>query len=172
MNEMKKIMVLLTLAILTGGQCLSLKAVEPEGETAYLYVAFVDAEPQTDLNVGALDGIRSLSFNMTEEARTLCVNAKDGNMKELDLTTVHKLYFSYHASQVETVERELGEIRLTDGLLYTPGVENGSPLTIYSVDGRLVKCLLTTDAPLVVDDLERGIYIVNVEGRTAKIVKR
>lgn len=165
----KSIAALLALWVLSLTSPLALKA----DDESYLYLVYTEAVPETELNVGALTTLGKLTFTINAEEQLLNVHANDGSVQSFDLNTVSRLYFSNYADAIREEQMPVEEValRVQGGWLYTGGLEAGLPVSIYKVDGSLVKCLETTGAPLSVSELSSGLYIVKAGGVTSKIVK-
>lgn len=161
---------IVTMLLLFGGGAVSAM---PEVEDSYLYVVYDEGQPETEINVGSLSTLRSLTFGLSADARLLNVNAKSGAVQTFDLTTLQGLYFSFHSSDIGETEAPLTECKafVRDGRLYVCGVEEGTPIALYAADGRMVKQFAYDGVPLSLESLPQGMYIVKAEGLTSKIVK-
>lgn len=154
------------------GMCiggLSVMADTPEG--SYLYIAPPETLAETPVNVGSLSQLRSLTFSLSAEGQLLNVHAKDGSMQSFDLNRVGRLYFGEYADNIRLEQTPVGKIYWQDGLLHTGNLVSGTPIAVYTMDGRLVKQLVVTGEALPMDGIGQGIYLVRAEGVTCKIVK-
>lgn len=145
---------------------------EETTDDSYLYLVYNEGAGESDLSLGSLASLRSLTFSMSADAQQMNVNLKDGTVQTFGLDVVSRLYFSHYASGVEEVQATAGTtLYVQDGLLHTGAVAQGAPVCIYTVDGRLVKRLAVTGSPLPLDGLGSGLYVVRVNGVTCKFVK-
>lgn len=168
-SEMKK---KIEIWALMAGMCMSGVPVSADTpEESYLYVAPLETLNETPINVGSLSALRSLTFSLSAEAQLLNVNTKDGATQSFDLNRIGSLYFSEYASSVRSEQMPVGKFYWQGNLLHTGNLLSGTPIAVYTMDGRLVKQLVATGEPLPVDGLGQGIYLVRAEGVTCKIVK-
>lgn len=109
--------------------------------------------------------------DMKSEAMVTLLNAGDENTPwELDTKTINGGFpvFAWQnnpSSSVAFVAKEALKVGTINGVLYIKGVEPTQVVRVYNILGRLVYEGRTS----VIDNLQSGIYIVEVNGRTAKV---
>jgi hypothetical protein len=109
--------------------------------------------------------------DMKSEAMVTLLNAGDENTPwELDTKTINSGFpvFAWQnnpSSSVAFVAKEALKVGTMNGVLYIKGVEPTQVVRVYNILGRLVYEGRTS----LIDNLQSGIYIVEVNGRTAKV---
>jgi len=60
---------------------------------------------------------------------------------------------------------------IRDGILFVSPVENGTPVKLYGIDGRLLNRQTAINGEVRIPLPHSGIYLVNIQGETIKIIK-
>lgn len=121
-----------------------------------------------------LESVDKLSFSTSD----LIVSMKTGSPVAYGLSTIQKLYFNEAVSVAEPGLLSAKPLRIFPNPAHqSMTVENlpsGSTLFIYRMDGQLAQTTPATSETLKLDisGLSDGLYLLFVNGRTAKFLKQ
>ena len=92
------------------------------------------------------------------------------------LAELQKFTFGTETDAVKTVQSELdGRMQTQEGMLFLSGFPAGTPVAIYTLDGRTVATTAISPdgtATLSIHALATGIYVVKTGSVTHKIIKK
>ena len=104
----------------------------------------------------------------------LCVNKTDGSTESYGISTLNHVNFKAAEAGVSALQQ--GETKLAstlvDNYVSIAGLDGVASISIYSLDGRTVKQTRQNASEIYVGDLAKGLYILNVDGKTFKYCKR
>lgn len=91
----------------------------------------------------------------------------------LDIEEVHSYYFESCAS-VESVQDTDASVKIASGNIYLTGLVHGCPISIYRLDGKLLRSMRADDeGNAVIEGLQgMGVAIVRAGSLSFKIVIR
>lgn len=104
----------------------------------------------------------------------LCVNKVDGSTESYAINTLHQVNFKSANAGISALQE--GGVKLNstlvDNYVSIDGLAGVANISIYSLDGRVVKQTRQSASDIYVGDLAKGLYILNVDGKTFKFCKR
>lgn len=118
----------------------------------------------------ALDGNPKITFTETE----LVIESR-GTKVNYPLESMDHLTYEAHPSSIKDLRSDKELIRLEGESLLFPSLKANSTMSIYSTDGILVlrkNILQEGEYAFPLSLLPTGVYLVNVNGLTYKIVRR
>lgn len=167
---MKKVFLFSALAL--AGLSLPQQTKAEEADEKKLYLVFTEGASETEISLGNLSQLSKLTFDMSKDSQILNAHAADGSVQQFDLDNVNYLYFSEYALSIDETEYATGKkMFVQNGLLHAEGIEEGTPLLVYTTDGRLVKQLTLGNEPLSLEALPKGLYIIRANETTLKLAK-
>ncbi len=123
--------------------------------------------PAFSLPADLADGQYRMRFKMDWNSLDACGNDDPNNL--IGNNGGYIIDFTLQVGEVNTVDAVKGEgvaLYYNDGAIYTNAE---GEVTIYNITGKLVKKSLS--APVAVDELPNGVYIVKAGGKAVKFVK-
>lgn len=108
---------------------------------------------------------------MTFQDGNIVLTKKDGTVAYTPITTVRRMYITTpSAESIELIDAALMYSWKGDKLQIN--VQAGTPVNIYNVAGAVVLRENYSGDAVDFQGIDRGLYIVNVDGQTFKIVKK
>ena len=108
---------------------------------------------------------------MTFQNGNVVLTMKDGTSTYTPISSIKRMYIcTPSANGINDVE---SNTQCTwDGERLQVNAKQGAPVRVYSVNGALLKSVSLTDTSIDLQGLSKGLYIVNVDGQTFKILKK
>ena len=117
-----------------------------------------------------ISDLRQITFDGT----TVTVEQNDGTKSDNAMSAISRISFGNYTTIGETIPCSDALVTYITSDEIAVNCEAGSPVTIYNVVGNQVLCTrLNADyAAISIANLPKGIYIVKVNDRSAKIIRR
>jgi hypothetical protein len=116
---------------------------------------------------------KSITFN---EGQIIITDQMADVVFESDLSSIWKLTYSRRDdSGIQDIVEDVDGMNYQDNAIIFPALKAGSTIAVYAVNGMLViNKSINTDGEytLPLSSLSQGVYVVNVNGKTFKIVKK
>lgn len=108
---------------------------------------------------------------MTFQNGNVVLTMKDGTSTYTPISSIKRMYIcTPSANGINDVE---SNAQCTwDGERLHVNAKQGAPVRVYSVNGALLRSVSLTDTSIDLQGLSKGLYIVNVDGQTFKILKK
>lgn len=138
-------------------------SVATKAEDNHLYIE-PNAGETLDWSVPALQ-------KMTFQNGNVVLTMKDGTSTYTPISSIKRMYIcTPSANGIDAVE---SNAQCTwDGERLHVSAKQGAPVRVFSVNGTLVRSARLTDTSIDLQGLSRGLYIVNADGQTFKILKK
>jgi len=151
-----------------------------------LAVSAVSAWAQTTASCVVVDQVRGPQYKfllsndpkITYDGDEVTISSTD-NTVVLDVADVERVYLSQTSTDANGIQdvkaSESVIVDMTDGKLDLNGLKNGSPVALYSVDGRQLYAGTASAAgtlSLPLGTLPGGMIIVKTTTQTFKIIKK
>jgi hypothetical protein len=108
---------------------------------------------------------------MTFQDGNIVLTQKDGTVAYAPIATVKRMYVSTpSADNIESTDATL--FYSWNGDKLQVNVQPGTPINVYNVAGSVVLHGIYSGDVVDFQGVDKGLYIVNVGGRTFKIVKK
>ena len=111
---------------------------------------------------------------VTFDDNQLIVSNAYADVYSFDLSEMWKITY-YLPSSVNEIDREATTIDFLGDNIVLHGLKNGDEITVFTVNGMQIldkKAENTGDCTLQLSGLAQGVYMINVNGKTFKIVKK
>lgn len=137
-------------------------------------------EPKTQLVVWAKDGTQ-VAYALAEKPKVTFTETDlviTANGVEVNYTLENMARFTYEdnsATAITNLQTDESSFRLNGESLLFPALKANSTVSVYSLNGTLVfkkTVLQNGEYAFPLSNLNSGVYMVNVNGLTYKIVKR
>ena len=131
------------------------------------------------LIVTSIDGTEQ-TFQLTEESQLyfengdkLVIKYDDRTAETFELSQIRKLVCSDVTGTTESATSQLQILpNPTHNSFIIRNMAEASLARIYSLDGRLVKAFQATEGSIVdMSDMSEGMYLLNINGQTLKLMK-
>ncbi len=128
--------------------------------------------------VEKIDGTETIEFNkldkITFNGTTVSIVQTDGATSQANMGEINRIHFSNY-SEIENIkanDKSLFNYVSSDQIAINS--DAGNIVRIYDIIGSQLVCIrLKSDNDIIsIAHLPKGIYIINVNNRTAKFVKR
>lgn len=137
-------------------------------------------EPKTQLVVWAKDGTQ-VAYALAEKPKVTFTETDlviTANGVEVNYTLENMARFTYEdntATAITNLQTDESSFSLNGESLLFPALKANSTVSIYSLNGTLVfkkTVLQNGEYAFLLSNLSTGVYMVNVDGLTYKIVKK
>lgn len=134
-----------------------------KAEDNHLYI-IPNAGETIDWSVPALQNITFVNGNVV-------LNMKDGTSTYTPISSIKRMYIcTPSANSISTVK---GDAKCTwDGETLHISAQPGAQVSVHGIDGTTVLSGQTANTSVNLQDLNKGLYIVNVGGQVFKILKK
>jgi len=136
----------------------------------YAYLSIVQEGGQDNISISTIK-------NITFDSTNMLINLTNGTQQQLPLSGLSKMFFSGDGGGTGIKAIGNGQssasFLLKDGVLRVGGAE-GSQISVYDANGRLVRSLTAREAETEVSlsGLTKGVYIVKVGTETKKMLNK
>lgn len=100
----------------------------------------------------------------------------DSQKCELELSNVARFYFSFEGTGIGNIEKsDLTISKLADGFIEIEGLEQNTTIKLYGVDGKNLPLKIVNSKRKTIvytDSLIAGIYILSINNKTIKFIKK
>lgn len=147
---------------------------------SFLCLQTMAEKPKTQLVVWAKDGTR-VAYALAEKPKvtfTVSDLVITTNGVEVNYSLDNMVRFTYEANDISSItnlQTDESVFKLNGESLLFPTLKANSTIYVYSLNGSLVfkkTVLQDGEYAFPLSDLNAGVYMVNVNGLTYKIVKR
>ena len=108
---------------------------------------------------------------MTFQNGNVILTMKDGTSTYTPISSIKRMDIcTPSANSISSVEEN--SQCTWDGERLHINAQQGAPVNVFSVNGTLVRHIRLTDTSIDLQNLSRGVYIVNVDGKNYKIIKK
>ena len=109
--------------------------------------------------------------NITFQNGNVVLNMKDGTSTYTPISSIKRMYIcTPSANSISTVE---GDASCTwDGEVLHVNAQSGTPVKVYSVNGASVMNTRLSETSVNLRGLNKGLYIVSINGQNFKILKK